>query len=107
MNVLSVSSAQPSYQAYLPAFNSNQSYTLKHDTGADTFRHNKSSNLANKMQFGMLVLSRKLNEKIVIGNNIVVTVVKIDRNQVKIGVQAPVDVPVYREEIAPGHGGAA
>ena len=49
----------------------------------------------------MLVLSRKLNEKIVINGNIVVTVVKIDRNQVRIGIQAPGEVPVYREEILP------
>ena len=49
----------------------------------------------------MLVLSRKLNEKIVINGNIVVTVVKIDRNQIRIGIQAPGDVPVYREEILP------
>jgi len=50
----------------------------------------------------MLVLSRKLGEKIIIGNDIVVTVVKIDRNQVRIGIEAPHDVPVYREEILPG-----
>ena len=37
----------------------------------------------------MLVLSRKLGEKIVIGDNIVVTVVKIDRNQIRIGIEAP------------------
>ncbi len=49
----------------------------------------------------MLVLSRKLGEKIVIGDNIVVTVVKIDRNQIRIGIEAPHDVAVYREEIAP------
>jgi carbon storage regulator len=49
----------------------------------------------------MLVLSRKLGEKIVIGDNILVTVVKIDRNQVRIGIEAPPDVLVYREEIAP------
>jgi carbon storage regulator len=49
----------------------------------------------------MLVLSRKLGEKIVIGENIVVTVVKIDRNQIRIGIEAPHDIPVYREEIAP------
>ena len=49
----------------------------------------------------MLVLSRKLGEKIVIGDNIVVTVVKIDRNQIRIGIEAPHDVSVYREEIAP------
>ncbi len=49
----------------------------------------------------MLVLSRKLGEKIVIGDNILVTIVKIDRNQIRIGIEAPHDVPVYREEIAP------
>jgi len=49
----------------------------------------------------MLVLSRKLGEKIVIGDNIVVTVVKIDRNQIRIGIEAPHEVPVYREEISP------
>jgi len=49
----------------------------------------------------MLVLSRKLNEKIVINGNIVVTVVKIDRNQVRIGIEAPGEVPIYREEILP------
>ena len=49
----------------------------------------------------MLVLSRKLGEKIVIGENITVTIVKIDRNQIRIGIEAPQDVPVYREEIAP------
>ncbi len=50
----------------------------------------------------MLVLSRKLGEKIVIGDNIVVTIVKIDRNQIRIGIEAPGEVPVYREEILPG-----
>ena len=51
----------------------------------------------------MLVLSRKINEKILIGNDIVVTVVKIDRNQVRIGIEAPGNVPIYREEIVPIH----
>lgn len=50
----------------------------------------------------MLVLSRKLGEKIVIGDNIVLTVVKIDRNQIRLGIEAPSEVAVYREEIAPG-----
>jgi carbon storage regulator len=55
----------------------------------------------------MLVLSRKLGEKIVIGDNIVVTVVKIDRNQIRIGIEAPHEVPVYREEISPTRVGAS
>jgi carbon storage regulator len=51
----------------------------------------------------MLVLSRKLNEKIIIDGEIVVTVVKIDRNQVRIGIEAPGHIPVYREEILPSY----
>jgi carbon storage regulator len=50
----------------------------------------------------MLVLSRKLNEKIVIDGGIVVTVVKIDRNQIRLGIEAPTNVRVFREEIAGG-----
>jgi carbon storage regulator len=48
----------------------------------------------------MLVLSRKLNEKVVIDGGIVVTVVKIDRNQIRLGIEAPASVGVFREEIA-------
>lgn len=51
----------------------------------------------------MLVLSRKVNEKVMIGNGIVITIVKIDRNQVRIGIEAPGNVPVYREEILPAN----
>lgn len=47
----------------------------------------------------MLVLSRRPFEGIVIGSDIKITVVKIDRNQVRIGIQAPGDVAVWREEI--------
>jgi carbon storage regulator len=49
----------------------------------------------------MLVLSRKLGEKILIGDSIVLTVVKIDRNQIRLGIEAPSAVAIYREEIAP------
>jgi len=48
----------------------------------------------------MLVLSRKLNEKIMIDGGIVVTVLKIDRNQIRLGIEAPAHVRVLREEIA-------
>jgi carbon storage regulator len=48
----------------------------------------------------MLVLSRKLNEKIMIDGGIVLTVVKIDRNQIRLGIEAPGHIRVLREEIA-------
>ena len=49
----------------------------------------------------MLVLSRKLGERIVIGDRIVVTVVKLDNGQVRLGIEAPREIAVFREEIAP------
>ncbi len=51
----------------------------------------------------MLVLSRKLNEKIVIDGGIVISVVKVDRNQVRLGIEAPADVRVYRQELVDQH----
>ena len=51
----------------------------------------------------MLVLSRKLGEKIIIGDNIILTVVKIDRNQIRLGIEAPRDVPIFREEMLVSH----
>jgi carbon storage regulator len=48
----------------------------------------------------MLVLSRRRDESIVIGQGIVVTVVAIKGNQVRIGIDAPREVPVHREEIS-------
>jgi carbon storage regulator len=47
----------------------------------------------------MLILSRKLNESIIINGNIVVKVLRIDKDTVKLGIQAPSDLPVHREEI--------
>ena len=49
----------------------------------------------------MLVLSRKLGERIVIGDRIVVTVVKLDHGHVRLGIEAPREIAVFREEIHP------
>ena len=49
----------------------------------------------------MLVLSRKLGQSLSVGNGVRITVVKIDRNSVRIGIEAPEEVTVYREEIVP------
>lgn len=47
----------------------------------------------------MLILTRRIGETICIGNDITVTVLGVKGNQVRIGVNAPKDVPVNREEI--------
>lgn len=47
----------------------------------------------------MLALSRKLNESIMIGQDIEIKVIEIKGDQVKIGITAPKSVPIYRKEI--------
>lgn len=49
----------------------------------------------------MLVLSRKPSQRILIGNDVTVTIVRIDRNQVRIGIQAPSGVAILRDELTP------
>jgi carbon storage regulator len=47
----------------------------------------------------MLVLTRKKNESIVINNEYTVTVIEIKGDKIKLGIDAPIDVPVHRKEI--------
>lgn len=47
----------------------------------------------------MLALTRKKGEALVINNNIEITVLKIRGDQIKIGISAPKDVPIYRKEV--------
>ena len=47
----------------------------------------------------MLVLSRKCGEQIKIGDNITVTIVGLSSNSVKIGIEAPASVPIFRQEL--------
>lgn len=47
----------------------------------------------------MLILSRKVNEKIMIGEDISLTIIEIRGDQVKIGVEAPKSVKVFRQEV--------
>jgi carbon storage regulator len=47
----------------------------------------------------MLVLSRKLNESIVINDNVVVTVLGVKGDRVRIGIDAPGEIPVHRQEL--------
>ena len=47
----------------------------------------------------MLVLSRKLNESIVINDNVVVTVLGVKGDTVRLGINAPGEIPVHRQEV--------
>ena len=47
----------------------------------------------------MLVLTRRLGESITIGDNVKIVIVDIDGNQVKLGIEAPRNIEIYREEL--------
>ena len=47
----------------------------------------------------MLVLSRQRDESIIIGDNVVVTVVDVRGDKVRLGIDAPVEIPVHRREV--------
>ena len=47
----------------------------------------------------MLVLSRKTDEKIIIGDSITITIVAIGDGKVRLGIDAPKEVPVHRQEV--------
>jgi len=49
----------------------------------------------------MLVLSRREDEQICLGDSICITVVRLSGDRVRIGVEAPSDVPIVREELGP------
>jgi carbon storage regulator len=54
---------------------------------------------ARKKEPAMLVLSRHRDESIIIGDDIVVTIVDIRGDKVRLGIEAPTDIPVHRQEV--------
>lgn len=47
----------------------------------------------------MLVLTRKVSQKLVVGNDVTITVVRVEGNKVRLGIQAPAEVPIFRQEV--------
>lgn len=47
----------------------------------------------------MLVLSRQRDESIIIGDNVVVTIVDVRGDKVRLGIEAPIEIPVHRQEV--------
>ena len=47
----------------------------------------------------MLILTRKANETLIVGDDVTVTILGVKGNQVRIGVNAPKEIPVHREEV--------
>jgi carbon storage regulator len=47
----------------------------------------------------MLILTRRVGETLMIGNDVAVTVLGVKGNQIRLGIEAPKDVPVHREEV--------
>ena len=47
----------------------------------------------------MLILTRKANETLTVGDDVTVTILGVKGNQVRIGVNAPKEIPVHREEV--------
>ena len=53
----------------------------------------------NESGVALLVLSRKLNESLIIGEDIVISVLAIDRDKIKLGIEAPREIPIVRKEL--------
>ena len=47
----------------------------------------------------MLILSRKIGESLVIGGRVIVKIIRTDGDTVKVGIEAPADIPVHRQEV--------
>ena len=47
----------------------------------------------------MLILTRRVGEKIIIGDNVAIAVLGVKGNQVRIGIDAPTEIPVHRKEV--------
>ena len=74
-------------------------YQLALDGDARVTVNNLTSSIPREGVQPMLVLSRQRDESIIIGDNIVITVVDIRGDKVRLGIDAPKEIPVHRQEV--------
>jgi carbon storage regulator len=59
----------------------------------------ESASRKSKDEFAMLILTRRISESLKIGDDVTVTILGVNGNQVRVGIDAPRNVPVHREEV--------
>jgi carbon storage regulator len=101
MGFLNVPIIPPVAPRTFQAYPISQTAARRGDGSWITLKHTAEALAAHQEVAQMLVLSRKLGEKILIGDNIYITVVDIDRGKIRLGIEAPRDVPIYRQELLP------
>jgi carbon storage regulator len=82
-----------------PALAAPPTITDRRIRSAPAFRSVRRGTLTANKECAMLVLSRQRDESIMIGDNIVITVVDIRGDKVRLGINAPTEVPVHRQEV--------
>ena len=55
--------------------------------------------MSNGKEMKMLVLTRRENESVVIGDNVEITILYVSGNKVRLGISAPKDIPIHRKEV--------